>query len=261
MSSLIVTLKPELSTHNDGSDLTYTLDQSAILITPPGPAQDDSSPIGGGFLLSVQDLGSIDYLVVRAKCYLVNPVSGDPGSFVNSRLQWIQDNAPTNTSVGGCNCVLGSVTVTEPFGGAFNFVKIGNGITIDAGDTATLPAGTFVINNLAGVITLSDPFGGVTDASSTLYFDRMFQAEITSFNEAGFVWVNTVNLTTAPDNTAWTWDTIKKLRDVTPIGTFFQDLEPATTVMEIRCSEVEVEVWGTPLPKSYTLISHSGAWV
>lgn len=262
-AQLLIELRPELSTHSDDSDATFTLDQSSTLSTPPTPASEDSTAIGGGFLADVPFFSDteypIEYVIIKCRARTVNPVSGDAGIISNARVQWIQDGL-SNQSVPGCNCTVGFSTVSEPSAGDFDFVNIGQTVTI-SGTTETLPGNAVVLANAAGVITLSIPFGGVEDAgTATLTFARTVEAFLTSFTSS-FAWVSSSNLTESPDNVAWTWSKLRVIRDVSPMCTFSQDIEPATSVLEVDCSEVVVEVWGTPPAPSFTLVPHAGAWV
>lgn len=86
----------------------------------------------------------------------------------------LKDNSLT-IPVTGCNAVGASASVNAPTSGAFDFVNVGQGVTISAG-TATLAAGTTVLSftrNSDGTIAsivLSNSFGGTTNAAATLTF-------------------------------------------------------------------------------------------
>lgn len=94
------------------------------------------------------------------------------------------------TAVSGCTCTSTSATVTAPTTGGFDFVNIGQTVTIAAADTATLAAGTTVSSYVRGTdgvittITLSNAFGGTTDTSSTLTFsaDIPLKVSVASYN-------------------------------------------------------------------------------
>jgi len=62
-----------------------------------------------------------------------------------------------------------------------------------------------------------------------------------------FAWVQTANLLKAPDGLDWTWAKANAIRDITPRGTVFNDV-PSSGTLALRCSEVELQVWGTPYP-------------
>jgi hypothetical protein len=88
----------------------------------------------------------------------------------------LKDNTqPVNVT--GCNCVVGgsNATVSTPTDSVFDFINTGQTVTISAG-TATLPAATTIASftrNADGTIatiTLSNPFGGSTNANATLTF-------------------------------------------------------------------------------------------
>ncbi len=87
----------------------------------------------------------------------------------------LKDTSAT-TSVAACNCAAAASTVAAPSTGAFDFVNVGQTVTIAAAETATLAAGTTVSSITRGsdgvvtLITLSNAFGGTTDTSSTLTF-------------------------------------------------------------------------------------------
>jgi len=79
------------------------------------------------------------------------------------------------TAVSGITATGASASVTAPSTGAFDFVNVGQTVTISTG-TATLAADTTVSSvtrNTSGVvtaITLSNAFGGTTNSSATLTF-------------------------------------------------------------------------------------------
>jgi len=79
------------------------------------------------------------------------------------------------TAVTGCTATSGSAVVNAPSAGALDFVNVGQTVTVSAG-TATLAAGTTVSSftrNSDGTvasITLSNSFGGSTNANATLTF-------------------------------------------------------------------------------------------
>lgn len=80
-----------------------------------------------------------------------------------------------STLVTGCTATASSATVNAPTTGAFDFVNVGQTVTISSG-TATLAAGTTVSSftrNTDGTIasiTLSNSFGGTTNTNATLTF-------------------------------------------------------------------------------------------
>lgn len=86
----------------------------------------------------------------------------------------LKDTGQT-TVVTGVNAVGAAATVSPPSVGAFDFVNLGQEVTIAAG-TATLAAGTTVTVITKGTdgvvtqITLSNVFGGTTNANATLTF-------------------------------------------------------------------------------------------
>lgn len=86
----------------------------------------------------------------------------------------LKDTSAT-TAVASCNAIGASASVSAPSTGAFDFVNIGQTVTIAAG-TATLAAGTTVssytrnTDGTIATITLSNAFGGTTNAAATLTF-------------------------------------------------------------------------------------------
>lgn len=86
----------------------------------------------------------------------------------------LKDTSNT-TSVTGCTATLAASSVTAPSTGAFDFVNIGQTVTISSG-TATLAAGTTVTGFTRGsdgvitAIALSNSFGGSTNSNATLTF-------------------------------------------------------------------------------------------
>lgn len=90
--------------------------------------------------------------------------------------QFLLKDTSLTTSVSGCSVTSGSAIVNAPSAGAFDFVNVGQTVTIAATDIATLPAATTVASITRGSdgvvtsITLSANFSGTNDASSTLTF-------------------------------------------------------------------------------------------
>jgi len=88
---------------------------------------------------------------------------------------FLRKDTSATTSVIGCTATGASAVVNAPTAGAFDFVNIGQTVTIAAG-TATLAAGTTVLSFVRGSdgvitsITLSNSFGGTTNANATLTF-------------------------------------------------------------------------------------------
>jgi hypothetical protein len=86
----------------------------------------------------------------------------------------LKDTSAT-TPVTGCTATGASASVNAPSAGAFDFVNVGQTVTISAG-TATLAANTTVSSITRGSdgvvtsITLSAAFGGTTNANATLTF-------------------------------------------------------------------------------------------
>jgi hypothetical protein len=86
----------------------------------------------------------------------------------------LKDTSAT-TAVTGVTATGASATVNAPSAGAFDFVNVGQTVTISSG-TATLAASTTVSSvarGLDGVITsmvLSNAFGGTTNTNATLTF-------------------------------------------------------------------------------------------
>lgn len=88
---------------------------------------------------------------------------------------WLRKDTSLTTSVTGVTATGAATVVNAPTTGAFNFVNIGQTVTISSG-TATLAAGTTVSSytrdssgNVA-TITLSNVFGGSTNTNATLTF-------------------------------------------------------------------------------------------
>jgi hypothetical protein len=88
---------------------------------------------------------------------------------------WLRKDTSSATAVTGLTATAASAVVSA-ISNNLNFVNIGQTVTIAAADTATLAAGTTVSSytrdssgNIA-TITLSNAFGGTTDASATLTF-------------------------------------------------------------------------------------------
>jgi len=88
---------------------------------------------------------------------------------------WLRKDTSSTTAVTGVTATAASAIVNAPSTGAFNFVNIGQTVTISAG-TATLAADTTVSSytrdasgNVA-TITLSNAFGGTTNTNATLTF-------------------------------------------------------------------------------------------
>jgi hypothetical protein len=85
----------------------------------------------------------------------------------------LKDNSLT-TAITGCTATNGSSTVNTPTDSVFDFVQVGQTVTVSG--TATLAAGTkiasFTRNSDGTVasITLTNPFGGTTDAAAVLTF-------------------------------------------------------------------------------------------
>lgn len=86
----------------------------------------------------------------------------------------LKDTSNT-TSVTGVTATSGQAVVNAPSSGAFDFINVGQTVTISAG-TATIPAGTTIssyVRNSDGTIasfTLSANIGGSTNANATLTF-------------------------------------------------------------------------------------------
>jgi len=86
----------------------------------------------------------------------------------------LKDTSAT-TPVTGITATASSATVNAPTTGAFDFVNVGQTVTISAG-TATLAADTTVSSLTRGSdgvvtsITLSNAFGGTTNSNATLTF-------------------------------------------------------------------------------------------
>lgn len=86
----------------------------------------------------------------------------------------LRDTSST-TAVTGCAATASSAVVNAPSAGAFDFVNVGQTVTIATG-TATLAAGTTVSSFVRGSdgvitsITLSNSFGGTTNSNATLTF-------------------------------------------------------------------------------------------
>jgi hypothetical protein len=89
--------------------------------------------------------------------------------------RFLLKDTTSTTAVAACNCVAAGAVVTAPSTGAFDFVNIGQTVTISAG-TATLAAATTVLSftrntdGTVAILTLSANFGGTTNASATLTF-------------------------------------------------------------------------------------------
>jgi hypothetical protein len=89
----------------------------------------------------------------------------------------LKDNT-RSTAVTGCAATGAASSVTAPSAGAFDFVNVGQGVTISTG-TATLTAGTVVsaitrgTDGVISSITLSNAFGGTTNSNATLTFSAL----------------------------------------------------------------------------------------
>lgn len=126
------------------------------------------------------------------------------------------------TSVASCNCSSGSATVSAPSTGAFDFVNVGQTVTVGAGDTVTLAADTTVsavTRNSDGTvasITLSNAFGGTNDTSTTLTFSANIPIRQGSNDYAlptDFYAPFTAQFQTVPRNLIWRdqryWDRVQ----------------------------------------------------
>lgn len=89
--------------------------------------------------------------------------------------QFLLKDTSLDTSVTGCTATGASDTISAPSTGAFDFVNVGQTVTISAG-TATLAADTTVesitrgSNGVVTSITLTNAFGGTTNSNATLTF-------------------------------------------------------------------------------------------
>jgi hypothetical protein len=89
--------------------------------------------------------------------------------------RFLMKDTSASTLVTGVTATGASASVSPPSTGAFDFVNVGQTVTISAG-TATLAAGTTVssfVRGTDGVITsivLSNAFGGTTNSNATLTF-------------------------------------------------------------------------------------------
>src|SRR5258706_37033 len=116
-----------------------------------------------------------------------------------------------STVVTGVNAVGASASVSAPSTGAFDFVNVGPTVAIAAG-TATLVAGTTVTTITKGTdgvvtsITLSNAFGGTTNANATLTFsaDIPIIAGTNEYNlPLDYNAAATSVMTVAPRNLIW----------------------------------------------------------
>lgn len=88
--------------------------------------------------------------------------------------RFLQKDTSIATSVAGCTATLGESTVAAPSTGAFDFVNVGQTVTLTG--TATLAAGTTISSytrnsdGTVATITLSNSFGGSTNSNATLVF-------------------------------------------------------------------------------------------
>ena len=88
--------------------------------------------------------------------------------------QFLLKDTSLSTSVTGVTATQSSATVNAPSTGAFDFVNVGQTVTVSG--TATLAADTTVSSVTRGTdgvitsITLSNAFGGTTDSAATLTF-------------------------------------------------------------------------------------------
>src|SRR6267142_2671916 len=130
--------------------------------------------------------------VVNAKIYITRIIGGAASqeaidmageALIRGYQDWqgkkywrfLQKDTSAATAVSGVTATSGQAVVNAPSTGAFDFVNVGQTVTISAG-TATLAAGTLVSSysrNSDGTIasiTLSNNIGGSTNASATLTF-------------------------------------------------------------------------------------------
>jgi len=131
--------------------------------------------------------------VVNAKTYISRVIGGANSSQIQdlageallrgysdwgTERDWeflLKDTSLT-TRVSNCNCTTLQGLVSAPTTGAFDFVNVGQGVTVQSGETVTLPAGTVVTVITRGsdgvvlTITLSQNFGGTDDTSVVLIF-------------------------------------------------------------------------------------------
>lgn len=89
--------------------------------------------------------------------------------------QFLLKDTSSTTSVTGCTATLAATIVSAPSVGAFDFVNVGQTVTVPTG-TATLAADTTVESITRGSdgvvtsITLTAAFGGSTNSAATLVF-------------------------------------------------------------------------------------------
>lgn len=88
--------------------------------------------------------------------------------------RFLLKDTSNRTFVTGCNCVLAATTVTAPSSGAFDMINVGQTVTVDTGATlaaeTTVTAYTRSADGTIATITLSNAFGGVTNATAILTF-------------------------------------------------------------------------------------------
>jgi len=130
--------------------------------------------------------------LVNAKTYVARVIGGaaDPNvqalaaeAIQRAYLEWetnkfwrfLQKDTTLTTAVTGVTATQSVAVVNAPTTGAFDFVNVGQTVTISAG-TATLAADTTVSSYTRGSdgvitsITLSNSFGGTTNVNATLTF-------------------------------------------------------------------------------------------